>query len=50
VRRELGRPDLGAADRERLLAALVSATQLVEVLESVTFDCIRWLATLRAPS
>ena len=50
LRRELERPDLGPADRHRVLDALTCTTQLVEVLESVTSDRIHWLTRLRTPA
>lgn len=50
LRRQWERPDLDAAGRERVGAALACSTQLIEVLESVTFDRIQLLTALRAPS
>jgi hypothetical protein len=50
LRQQLERPDLDAVGRERAVEALTCATQLVEVLESVTFDRIQRLTALRAPS
>jgi hypothetical protein len=48
LQRELNRPDLDAAGRERICDALGYATELVEILESVAFDRIRCLAVLQA--
>lgn len=42
----LAQPDLSDAVRDRLLDARGRATQLVEVLESITYDRVRWLTSL----
>jgi len=47
---ELNRPGLDPAGRDRIRDALRYATELVEILESVTFDRIRRLAALQAPA
>ena len=48
LQRELNRPGLEAAGRDRIRDALGYATELVEILESATFDRIRRLAALEA--
>jgi hypothetical protein len=50
LERMLEHPDLDEAVRDQVGEALARTTQLVEVLESVTFDRIRWLAEIGVPA
>jgi hypothetical protein len=49
LRRELERPGLDPARQDRIRDALGRATELVEVLESVTFDRVRRLTSRPVP-
>jgi flagellar biosynthesis/type III secretory pathway ATPase len=50
LQRQLDHPDLSPASRDEIQEALTGATQLIEVLETVTFDRIQRLTSAPLPA